>query len=111
MRSCTKNELRHPTGLGSRTLEPVLQLGPKRKPPKNAQLMAYADDLATITTATTKSELEVHAELALNKTASVLHNLGLEVAVQNTELLLLNGRRNLKEMEVKIDGTAITSKM
>jgi len=44
---------------------------------KNVQLIAYADDLAIIT-AKTKSDLEIHTELVVTETASVLQNLGLE---------------------------------
>jgi len=45
---------------------------------KNVQLIAYADDLAIITTAKTKSDLEIHTELVVTETASVLQNLGLD---------------------------------
>lgn len=76
----------------------------------NTQFIAYADDLAIITTAKTGTLLEANTKLAVIETTNVLHNLGLEVAVQKTELLLLNGRRTLKEMTITIDDTTITSK-
>lgn len=75
---------------------------------KDTFLIAYADDLAIITTAKTKELLKTRTEIAVLETKKILDDLQLEMATEKTGLLILKGRRKMTKLEIEIGNTAIT---
>lgn len=72
-------------------------------------IVAYADDIAILITAKNRAELEDKAQYAVEKVTSKLRYMDLEVAGSKTEVLILEGRRTVKSIQLQIDGIPIVS--
>jgi len=90
--------------IGTSSLECILE----KVKLKDTFLLAYADDLAIITTAKTKELLKTTTEIAILETKKILDDLQLEMATENTGLLILKGRRKMTKLELEIGNTTIT---
>ena len=66
-------------------------------------LVAFADDLAVVVTAKDIESLRARAVATVRKLTAKLQNLGLELATEKTEMVILAGRRKLKELEIVLD--------
>lgn len=75
--------------------------------PSGVTLIAYADDLAIVAQAKTKTMLEAVASLAVEKVANTLIEMELEMAPQKTEMLIIAGRRKLNNISIPIENTII----
>lgn len=78
--------------------------------PTGTILVTYAEDLAILTTAKTRDILENRTALAVIETKKVLYDLNIQIAVNKTELILLNGRRKITNLIINIDDPIIYSK-
>ena len=76
---------------------------------RGVRVVAYADDLAVIVRGSTESELVDKAEYCVAKIGSTLRKMGLQLAPQKTEMVILEGRRKLTSMSIRVEGTVVTS--
>lgn len=77
---------------------------------EDTQVLCYADDTATIVSAETRESIESKARRAYGRVDEEIRRKGLEVAHHKTEMVILNGGRNLKEIEVECGGRLIQRK-
>ena len=66
-------------------------------------LIAFADDLAVVVCGKDTDELKDRAAAAVSQITAKLHSLGLQLATQKTEMVILSGRRKLKELQINLD--------
>ncbi|KAI5731894.1 hypothetical protein M8J77_018009 [Diaphorina citri] len=78
--------------------------------PPNTSSIAYADDLALITTGTTKDTLEMEINLALKKVNNWMTSKELQIAPQKTEVVMLVSSRKVPEITVQCVEMQISSK-
>jgi len=81
----------------------------EEKMEKGVKLIAYADDLAVLVTAKDKGELEDKATYACSRVIETLEKLHLKVAEAKTEVLVLEGRRKVTSVELRLQNSMITS--
>lgn len=74
---------------------------------KAATLVAYADDLAIIVGAKSKSQLEDLAQLATNMVVAKLEEMGIKLATKKTEMVLLYGDKKINNLEIVVAGSII----
>lgn len=74
------------------------------------KVIAYADDLAILVWTKNIDDLQEKAENALSKISGKLSSLGLKIAAEKTEMVLLEGRRKINNMELSIASTTIKSR-
>lgn len=80
--------------------------------PPGVDLLAYADDVAVTVQARSPGELETKANLALWEISLWMRQNGLELAPEKTEAALLVGKKACRDLDIRLDGTAIkTSKV
>ena len=104
--------MRNPAGLrlGPFTLEHLLRRGVRSGGVRGATLIGYADDLALVTVARSGTELIHKINTALIEITEWLKRKDLTIAPEKTEVVLLSGRRKLKEIEVDIGEQRIKSR-
>lgn len=73
------------------------------------ELVAYADDLAVVVRAKTGVQLEEATQFAVQRVMGKLEEMGLTVARQKTEMVLLAGRRKVREMQITLGGEVVRS--
>jgi len=78
--------------------------------PANTELIGYADDIAILATAKREEELKLKAEIAVRKVTRWMESKGLEVAPEKTEVVVLAGRRKLKNVTINIKGREVASR-
>lgn len=81
----------------------------EEKMEKGVKLIAYADDLAVLVTAKDKGELEDNATYACSTVIETLEKLHLKVAEAKTEVLVLEGRRKVTSVELRLQNSMIKS--
>lgn len=72
--------------------------------------VCFADDLALVVRGKNKPELEGTANYALDRMIRKLDHLHLQIAAEKTEIVLLNSKRNVTEITVRVQDQEITSK-
>ena len=77
--------------------------------PDGATVVGYADDLALVVVAKTQVELKSKTETAMVGIGKWMREKGLTVAAEKTELVLLSGRRKLKELTITVGENEIRS--
>lgn len=82
----------------------------KIKLPEGVQLVAYADDLAIIVTKKKISKLKWLAEYSMGLIIRKLEDMGLEVATQKTEMVMLVGGYNTFNFEILVEGCTLRAK-
>lgn len=82
----------------------------KERMPRGATTIGYADDLALILTGYSRESIEGDAEWAMMKIHQWMRKRGLQLAPHKTEVLILAGRRTLKEITVRIGNMEISNK-
>jgi hypothetical protein len=75
--------------------------------PEGLRLIAFADDLAVLVTAKTEQELMSLANYALERVVGWMEEIGLKLAVQKTEAVLLVGKRRPGNVKFQIGGEEI----
>lgn len=78
--------------------------------PEGVRTVAYADDLAVLAVAKKEEELERITNLALVKISDWMEDMGLALAPEKTESVLLIGRKKCRPLDIKLLGTAIEQK-
>ena len=78
--------------------------------PRGVELVGYADDLAVIVTGKRKEEVERRAEVALEEVTRWMESKDLRVAPHKIEVVVLAGRRKIKEVQIRIKNKNIKSK-
>ena len=78
--------------------------------PQGVELVGYADDLAVLVTGKGRHELQAKADIALSEIIKWMESKELRVAPHKTEVVVLAGRRKVKEMEITVKNTKIKSK-
>lgn len=78
--------------------------------PKNTQAIAYADDLALLTTGESKHLIELEISLAMARVNNWMKSRKLQLAPQKTEIIILASNRSTQQVTVKIGGIRVTSK-
>ena len=68
-------------------------------------ILAYADDVALVVEGRTAEEIKDKAEYCVEQIIEKLKKMGLRLAEQKTEVVILEGRRKLQEISIKV-GTA-----
>lgn len=76
---------------------------------EGTELFAYADDLALVVKAKTREQLEDKASYAVQSITSELTSMGLKIAAQKTEIVLLQGRRLVKSIKINVGTTEVES--
>ena len=76
---------------------------------EGVQTIGYADDLAIVIRSARREELIDKMEYAVSKVADCLKRIGLQMEESKTELVILEGRRTLKELSVRVGDTMIDS--
>ena len=77
--------------------------------PMGVEIIGYADDLAVLVTAKREQELQLKANIALASAIQWIEGKDLRVAANKTEVVLLAGRRKLKELVVTVKDSNIRS--
>lgn len=77
--------------------------------PSGVTLLGFADDTAVVVVAKDKEELKRKTEHALERARRKIEDLGLTIAAEKTEAVLLCGRRKITEMNIKIGERTITT--
>ncbi|KAL4100827.1 hypothetical protein QTP88_020856 [Uroleucon formosanum] len=75
--------------------------------PGGARYLAFADDVAIIAQATDTIGLKNILQIAAEKTRDWMQNIGLHLALQKTEMLVITKTRTRNELEIEIDGNAM----
>ena len=75
--------------------------------PDGVELVAFADDLAILATEKTREDVEKLANQALEIIIRKIKRIGLEIAPEKTEAILLNTRRFTSMVRVKVSDTVI----
>jgi len=75
--------------------------------PEGVQLVAFADDLAILVTEKTREAVEKLANLALEIIIRRIRRIGVEIAPEKTEAVLLNTRRFTPLVRIKVSDTEI----
>lgn len=78
--------------------------------PRNTTAIAYADDLALLTTGVDRNLLQLEVRLAMSTVNNWMKSRNLELAPQKTEIVLLASSRKIPQITVSISGVRITSK-
>lgn len=73
----------------------------------NVEFSCYADDLAILVTAKTRVKLRGMANRAINQVLVKLSEMGLEIAHQKTEAVMLVSRRDQLQMELTVGGHTV----
>ena len=73
-------------------------------------IVGYADDLALVIRGETRAILEERIEWSVGRIESWMTGKGLQLAPQKTEVVILAGRRTIRDLQVTISGIQITSK-
>lgn len=76
---------------------------------EGVEAVAYADDIAVLVKAKTVHELREKSTFAMKNVLSQLSKMGLRVAPEKTEVLIVAGRRTLRFVEIPIDEVMIAS--
>lgn len=74
---------------------------------ENVRLVAFADDLAVIVCGKNPEALEENASYTLSRVSQTLEDMGLTLAKHKTEATVLRGWRKCKNLNIKIDDTAV----
>lgn len=74
----------------------------KAEVPTNVTLVAFADDLAIVTEGKSMEEIKYKAEETINIVKEKMKEMGLSIAEQKTEIVILAGRRKLREIEIEV---------
>ncbi|XP_066157699.1 uncharacterized protein [Euwallacea fornicatus] len=74
-----------------------------------AKLIAYADDLSVIVCAKDRETLEDRTVRAVSRVTAKLTEMGLNVSQAKTEVVMLSGRRKLRNFQIEVDGNALRS--
>lgn len=74
---------------------------------EGAELVAFADDLALIVTAGTKEDVISRTNLVLEQVRRQIQRIGLQIAPEKTEAVLLHTRRNTPMIRLQIAGTVL----
>ena len=77
--------------------------------PPSIVLIGYADDLALVATAGTGEELRKDIDIEIEHIEMWMVGKGLQIEPRKTEVVLLGGRRKLKEIEIGIQGSSVKS--
>ena len=77
---------------------------------QGVELIGYADDLAMLVTAKRREELQFKANIALPSVTKWIEGKELRVDPNNTEVVVLAGRRKVKEVVVVVKDRDIRSK-
>lgn len=72
-------------------------------------MVAYTDDIAIVTTAGTLEDLTEKFTYTITYVEEQLTEIGLSVAKQKTELVILYGPRSLKQIEINVSNSTISS--
>lgn len=78
--------------------------------PENTFLVGYADDIAAVIQARNTEDAERRLRQVMIRTKSWLHDHGLELATQKTELLLLTRRQIPTVVDMTVDDVTISTK-
>jgi hypothetical protein len=78
--------------------------------PEGVETMAFADDLAVVTTAKTENQLMRNTNEALHKIAEWLAKNKLQIAAEKTEAVMLSGRNRYGEIQFKAGEAIIKPK-
>ena len=78
--------------------------------PQGVGLVGYADDLAVLVTGKRREEIQMKADIALAEVIKWIESKGLRVAPHKTEVVVLAGRRKVKEIQVRVKENIIKSK-
>lgn len=78
--------------------------------PEGVDRVAYADDVALVVTARTEDELVTKGGAAIRMFHRVLDQLGLELAPQKTEVIVMAGRRRLESIQFDVLGHRVDPK-
>lgn len=81
------------------------------KLPDGVTIIGYADDLAVITIATEQYELENNITYSLEKIQNKLEEKRLTLAQSKTELVILVGPRDLKQISITVNEHQINSRV
>lgn len=77
---------------------------------RGVDLIAYADDLAVVVRGNTPEHLKERTEHAIKKIYWKLESMELKLAPHKSEVVILLGRRKLKDLSIKVIDTEIRSK-
>lgn len=72
-------------------------------------MLCYADDKRLIFMANSKQMLEIEAERTYFSISRAIAKKGLEIAYKQPQIVILNGERRLKEIEIDSEGTVVKS--
>lgn len=86
--------------------DPILRI----ELPKNTTAIAYADDLALLTTGRNKVAIELEINLAMVRVNNWMKRKNLQLAPQKTEMIMLISNRAIPEVRIEVCGTEIKSK-
>ena len=78
--------------------------------PEESEIIGFADDIAVVVTARSKTDLENCANITLIKIRRWLSDKGLTLADEKTEVLLISGKRKVECINLSIGNTRIQSK-
>lgn len=78
--------------------------------PRNTTAIAYADDLALVTTGRDKEAIELEMDLAMLRVNNWMKVNNLQLAPQKTEIVMLVSNRLIPEVEIEVCDTIIKSK-
>lgn len=75
--------------------------------PRGVSAIAYADDLAIVTTRRSVPELETVTNIAIGQISAWMRERGLSLAPQKSEAVVLHKRRYDDNPEITVDGHAV----
>lgn len=75
--------------------------------PEDAQIIGFADDIALVVTASSKEAAKVTADASIYLVNEWLTSMGLTLAEQKTEAVLISSRRNMNGLVLKIGESEI----
>uniref|UniRef100_A0A1B6HLL2 Reverse transcriptase domain-containing protein n=1 Tax=Homalodisca liturata TaxID=320908 RepID=A0A1B6HLL2_9HEMI len=78
--------------------------------PPGVRIVGYADDLALVAKGSTEHVLMERSNEAIARVGDHLQELGLELAPQKTEAIIMAGRRRLRPITFRVQGTTVTPK-
>lgn len=78
--------------------------------PAEAKIIGFADDVAVVVVAKQLSEVERCAEVTVAAIVDWLTSMGLALAEQKTELLLISKRKIREQAEIRVKGFTVQSK-
>ena len=73
------------------------------------RIVAYADDLAVLVSGKRENEIIDKMEYAIVQISEKLKEMKLELATQKTEVIILEGRRKMKNIEINVKQNIIKS--